>query len=136
MLHEEEKLLVSRVCRRCGSNGSMGSDPIEATRPSTSKALQGEINITFASAVCFAKPLQLDFFPLLVQPATGERYASPLPSYQHFSAMGSDPIETSVLYFALRKAGLVQHGWFDDQFSFLEYISSVIDKKASGKQRR
>lgn len=30
MLHEEEKLLVSRVCRRCGSNGSMGSDPIEA----------------------------------------------------------------------------------------------------------
>lgn len=29
MLHEEEKLLVSRVCRRCGSNGSMGSDPIE-----------------------------------------------------------------------------------------------------------
>lgn len=30
MLHEEEKLPVSRVCRRCGSNGSMGSDPIEA----------------------------------------------------------------------------------------------------------
>lgn len=42
----------------------------------------------------FAKALRLDFFPRLVQPATGERYASPLPSYQHFSAMGSDPIET------------------------------------------
>ena len=42
----------------------------------------------------FARALQLDFFPLLVQPATGERYASPIPSYQHFSAMGSDPIET------------------------------------------
>ena len=42
----------------------------------------------------FARALQLDFFPLLVQPATGERYASPLTSYQHFSAMGSDPIET------------------------------------------
>ena len=41
----------------------------------------------------FARALQLDFFPLLVQPATGERYASPLPSYQHFSAMGADPIE-------------------------------------------
>ena len=39
----------------------------------------------------FARALQLDFFPLLVQPATGERYASPLPSYQHFSAMGADP---------------------------------------------
>ena len=25
----------------------------------------------------FARALQLDFFPLLVQPATGERYASP-----------------------------------------------------------
>ena len=41
----------------------------------------------------FARALQLDFFLLLAQPATGERYASPLPSYQHFSAMGSDPIE-------------------------------------------
>lgn len=46
VLHEEEKLLVSRVCRRCGSNGSMGSDPIEAR-----------------------------LFPLFVQPATGEFYA-------------------------------------------------------------
>lgn len=42
----------------------------------------------------FAKAFRLDFFPRLVQPATGERYASPIPSYQHFSAMGSDPIET------------------------------------------
>ena len=33
-------------------------------------------------------PIVFDFFPLLVQPATGECYASPLPSYQHFSAMG------------------------------------------------
>ena len=35
----------------------------------------------------FARALQLDFFPLLVQPATGERYASPVTSYQHFSAI-------------------------------------------------
>ena len=42
----------------------------------------------------FARALQLGFFPLLVQSATGERDASPLPSYQHFSAMGLDPIET------------------------------------------
>lgn len=40
------------------------------------------------------------------------------------------------LYFALRKAGLVQHDWFDDQVAFLEYLSCVIDKKVSGKQRR
>ena len=32
----------------------------------------------------FAKALQLDFFPLLVQPATGEAYASSCPSYQVF----------------------------------------------------
>ena len=47
----------------------------------------------------FARTLQLDFFPLLVQPATGERYASPLPSYQHFSAMGTP----------LRPEGAVKH---------------------------
>lgn len=45
----------------------------------------------------FARVLRLDVFPQLVQPATGERYASPIPSYQHFSAMGSDPIETSFI---------------------------------------
>lgn len=37
---------------------------------------------------------RVHFIPQLVRPATGERYASPIPSYQHFSAMGSDPIET------------------------------------------
>ena len=58
VLHEEEKLLVSRVCRRCGSNGSMGSDPIEAR-----------------------------LFPLFVQPATGEFYASP-PKLSTFSSNG------------------------------------------------
>ena len=67
---------------------------MKASRPSVSKVLHGEVNISFASVVRFAKPLQLDFFPQFLQPATGERYASPLPSYQHFSAMGSDPIET------------------------------------------
>ena len=58
-------------------------------RPSVSKALHGEVNITFASAVRFAKALQLDFFPQLVQPATGEFYVR--PSYQHFSTMGGKP---------------------------------------------
>lgn len=59
---------------------------MKASRPYVSKALHGEINITFASAVRFAKALQLDFFPQLVQPATGEFYAR--PSYEHFSSMG------------------------------------------------
>ena len=36
----------------------------------------------------FARALQFDFFPLLVQPATGERYASSLSSYQHFFCNG------------------------------------------------
>ena len=50
-----------------------------------------------------------------------------------------DPLKTAILrnlpalYFALRKAGIVQHDWFDDQVAFLEYLSSVIDKKVSGK---
>lgn len=35
----------------------------------------------------FANPLQLDFFPQLIQPATGEFYAC--PSYQYFLAMGT-----------------------------------------------
>lgn len=64
---------------------------MKASRPYVSKALHGEINITFASAVRFAKALQLDFFPQLVQPATGEVYASSGPSYLHALAM--DPIE-------------------------------------------
>ena len=63
----------------------------KASRPSVSKALHGEINITFASAVRFAKVLQLGFFPQLVRPATGERYAH--PSGQHFPSVGSDPME-------------------------------------------
>lgn len=39
----------------------------------------------------FARALRLDFFPQLVQPATGERYAH--PSGQHFPSMGADPIK-------------------------------------------
>ena len=66
---------------------------MKASRPYVSKALHGEVNITFASAVRFAKALQLDFFPQLVQPATGARYASSLPSYQLFPAMGAAPME-------------------------------------------
>lgn len=62
---------------------------MKASRPTVSKALYGEDSITFVSAVRFAKALQLDFFPLLVQPATGEFYAR--QSYQHFPAMGLDP---------------------------------------------
>lgn len=44
--------------------------------------------------VRFDRTLQLDFFPQIVQPLTGALYAFPHPSYQHFPAMGSDPIET------------------------------------------
>ena len=62
---------------------------MNASRPYVVKVLHGDVNITLASAARFAEALQLDFFPLLVQPATGERYASSLSSYQHFSAMGS-----------------------------------------------
>ena len=36
----------------------------------------------------FARALQLDFFPLLVQPATGERYASPPPKLSTFFCNG------------------------------------------------
>ena len=61
---------------------------MNASRPYVVKVLHGDVNITLGSAARFAKALQLDFFPLLVQPATGERYASSLSSYQHFSAMG------------------------------------------------
>ena len=57
-------------------------------------AFRGKDKRSTEPCLRFARALQLDFFPLLVQPATGERYVSPLPSYQHFSAMGSDPIET------------------------------------------
>ena len=46
----------------------------------------------------FSRALQLDFFPLLVQPATGECYAFPSQVINIFSAMGdhieTDPIET------------------------------------------
>lgn len=45
---------------------------MKASRPSVSKVLHGEVNITFASVVRFAKTLQRDFFPQLVQLATDE----------------------------------------------------------------
>lgn len=69
---------------------------MKASRPYVSKALHGEINITFASAVRFAKALQLDFFPQLVQPATGEDYAVPRPSYQYSPAMGATSFENKL----------------------------------------
>ena len=56
-------------------------------------AFRGKDKRSTEPCLRFARALQLNFFPLLVQPATGERYA-PLQSCQHFSAMGSDPIET------------------------------------------
>lgn len=59
-------------------------------------AFRGKDKRSTEPCLRFARALQLDFFPLLVQPATGERYA-PLQSCQHFSAMGSDPIETSFI---------------------------------------
>lgn len=42
----------------------------------------------------FAKALRLDFFPLLVQPATGERYAFPPPKLSTFFLQWGQPIET------------------------------------------
>lgn len=57
---------------------------MKASRLSGIKVLHGEINITFASAVRFAKALQLDFFSQLVQPSTDAHYVFPRPSYQHF----------------------------------------------------
>ena len=40
----------------------------------------------------FARALQLDFFPLLVQPATGERYAFPpsVANMIHYTQYESD----------------------------------------------
>lgn len=38
-----------------------------------------------------------------------------------------------MLYFVLRKAGLVQHDWFDDQVAFLEYLSNAIEKCMENK---
>lgn len=59
---------------------------MKTSRPSVSKALHGEINITFASAVRFAKVLQFGFFPRFAQPSTVALYAS-RPCCQHFLEM-------------------------------------------------
>ncbi len=65
---------------------------MKTSRPYVCKALHGEINITFASALRFARALQLDFLPQLVQPVTGAPYASPRPSCHHFPSMGAAPM--------------------------------------------
>ena len=70
---------------------------MKASRPYVSKVLCGEINITFASAVRFAKAIRLDFFPQLVRPSTGALYAFPRPSYQHFLVDGDGPHRGRVL---------------------------------------
>lgn len=63
---------------------------MKASRPSVSKALHGGIDLTFVSAVRFAKALWLDFFRCLSSPQPASSM-HPLPSYQHFPAMGLDP---------------------------------------------
>lgn len=59
---------------------------MKASRLSGIKVLHGEINITFASAVRFAKVLQFGFFPRFAQPSTVALYAS-RPCCQHFLEM-------------------------------------------------
>lgn len=51
---------------------------MKTSRPYVCKALHGEINITFAAAARFAKALQLDFIPQLVQSSSGTLYGSSL----------------------------------------------------------
>ncbi len=67
---------------------------MKTSRPYVCKALHGEINITFASAARFAKALQLDFLPQLVQPATGALYASSRSSCQRLPSVGTDTMES------------------------------------------
>ena len=64
---------------------------MKTSRPAVSKALHGGIDLTFVSAVRFAKALWLDFFRCLSSPQRASATPPPLPSYQHFFCNG-DPI--------------------------------------------
>ena len=69
---------------------------MKVSRLSVSKVLHSKINITFASAIRFAKALRLDFFPQLVQPATGERYASPTHAINIFLQWDQTPLKVDL----------------------------------------
>ena len=84
---QAERCILQRM-KELGISQPALAKRMNASRPYVVKVLHGDVNITLGSAARFAEALQLDFFPLLVQPATGERYAFHLPRYQHFSAMG------------------------------------------------
>lgn len=69
---------------------------MKASRPYVSKALHGEVNITFASAVRFAKALRLDFFPQLVQPTTGGSAYLPSQVIDIFPQEEPQPISRNI----------------------------------------
>ena len=69
---------------------------MKTSRPAVSKALHGEVNITFASAVRFAKALRLDFFPQLVQPTTGGSAYLPSQVIDIFPQEEPQPISRNI----------------------------------------
>lgn len=67
------KCILHRM-KELGVSQSELATRMKASRPYVSKALHGEVNITFASAMRFAKALQLDFLPQLVH-TSGKVYS-------------------------------------------------------------
>ncbi len=62
---------------------------MKTSRPAVSKALHGGIDLTFVSAVRFAKALWLDFFRCLSSPQRASATPPPSQVINIFSAMGT-----------------------------------------------
>ena len=80
-------LFLRAVVKRMKTMGLSQSElarRMHASRPYVVKVLRGDVNITLGSAARFAKALQMDFLPVLID--RGTRKAT---SRQHFPLMGS-----------------------------------------------
>ncbi len=67
-----------------GLNQTTLAKRLNVSRPYVTKVLHGDVNITFGAALRFAKALEMDFVPLLVEPQTQKRPApEPIPAVEN-----------------------------------------------------
>lgn len=62
---------ILRRMKELGINNTELARRMKVSRPYITKALKGDVNFTFATAIRFARALQMDFIPTLA-PCEGE----------------------------------------------------------------
>ena len=71
-----------------GLNHTTLAQRLDVSRPSVIKVLHGDVNISFGTAIRFAKALEMDFVPQLVEKRFKDKNYSDTSSYR--SSLGED----------------------------------------------